>query len=88
MHYIRFSSVCVYGVKSNTLWKNSYHGSGVNIGRRMNIDITWGNEKYKYTCFCQYEEVTKLKKVKSYHLFWALPPYLRPIFQDELCDTD
>lgn len=31
---------------------------------------------------------TKLQMInKSYHLSWALPPYLRPAFQYELCDT-
>lgn len=24
---------------------------------------------------------------ESYHLFWDLHPYLKPIFQGELCDT-
>ncbi len=68
--------------------KDAYHSSGVNIGSRMNIDIAWGNErKYEYMCL-QYKKGTKLRKIsESHHLFWALPPYLRRVFQNELCDT-
>lgn len=84
-----FMCISTHRVHSNTLWKNSYHGGRVNIGCRMNIDITWGNEKCKQSYLHQYEEGTMLQKANEpYHLFWALPPYLKPVFQDVWCDTD
>lgn len=42
--------VCIYGVKCNTIRKDAYHSSGVDVGCRMNIDVTWKNKrKYEKT---------------------------------------
>lgn len=61
----------------------SYHSSGIDVGRGMSIDVTWGKIDFSLGG----------KKVKLHQthdtnpVFLGLPPHLRPVFPGDLCDT-
>lgn len=87
-HYISFHPNNHNMIFPNLLKEHfTYHSSGVNVGRRVNVDITYTQKEQVWTLSSNIRQQKRQKNGDIYHIFWGLAPYLWPVFQGEMCDT-